>query len=66
MKTTTQCGRCDAKIDVEEGMMIATCLSPVDKKKELRAHSLAVNPNVPAGVAILDHIERKPLAARSS
>jgi hypothetical protein len=58
---TVQCGRCDAKIDIQDGLMIDVCYSPVDKKRSYRGHSVIVDVSSQRGAAIKDYIEKKPV-----
>lgn len=65
MKTTTMCGRCEAKFDIEEGLKIGTCYSPVNRKVgQAAVHVLEVDRDTDEGVRILKHIEKKPQPVR--
>jgi hypothetical protein len=59
LKTTVKCGRCEADVDIEEGCLIAVCLTPMSNKKTNRSHQIEVDPNHPAGKKIIDHFERR-------
>lgn len=65
MKQTITCGRCKAKIDIDEGTVIAVCYASVTKAPS-SGHGIAVDAKSPAGVQILDHIEQKPQPHRGN
>lgn len=60
MKTTVQCGRCQAKIDIDQGCKIGTCYLPAGKKNGV-GHLVVVDDKTPEGLEILSHIERKAI-----
>ena len=63
MKTTVKCGRCEAKIDIEEGMKIGTCLTPMHKKKP-QAHTIEVDISTFPGIKIANWFDRRPQVQR--
>lgn len=58
MKQTIICGRCQSKIDIEEGMKIGTCASPLNKP--YRCHIIEVDPKTDRGSEIASYWNRKP------
>ena len=57
MKVTVTCGRCDTNVDIEEGLKISTCYSPIDRR--FIGHAVEVDDSNKAGNKILQHFDRK-------
>lgn len=59
---TVNCGRCTAKVDMPEGLVIRKCMSPLNEKNTFitASHELAVDGTTDVGAQILDHYDRRP------